>query len=738
MTYPATAKLCQTRNFIGNPKPLRNDLPDLLREFGWHPLIGVNRQNPFATGQGKRPVLLRAKTRPVVRHGDPRAKTARNIGSAICARIVQNNHLVCKVQTPKAIGDIGALVASDYDDGKEHKMSRSVASWRHNTCLLTPCGPPPITFGKAKSLENQSQMTQPISPSNRDLYARLLSYVKPYWKAFALAVVGMVGTAATEPVFPAILKSLLDNGFKPADSRMVWLIPGGIVALFLVRGVFSFCTSYLMTWISTHIVTDLRRQMFAKILKFPTQNFHDQSSGQLISRLLYDADSVNGATTTVLVTAIRESLTAIALLGYLLYLDWKLTLITLAIGPLIALIVKGFGQRIRTASRTCMESMRLISHTIEETVTADKVIKIFGGQKQQTERFHQDTERFRRSMMREAVPASAITPITHMAASLAVAVITFLALSQTTGQAGASAGGFVSFITAMLLLIAPIKQLTTISATLQRGFAACESVFELIDTPTEDDTSPRKLAHAQGEITFEHVSFCYPGADRAALADVSFHVSAGQTIALVGASGSGKTTISALIPRFYRSTTGHIRIDGIDINDLTLASLRHNIALVSQDIVLFNDTIEANIAFGASGTCTHEEVISAAKAANAWDFIERLPDGLGTSIGESGAKLSGGQRQRIAIARALLKNAPILILDEATSALDTESERQVQTALTTLMENRTTLVIAHRLSTIERADCILVLNHGRIIEQGTHVELLRAGGYYANLSQMQT
>ena len=581
-------------------------------------------------------------------------------------------------------------------------------------------------------------MTKPISASNRDLYMRLLSYIKPYRTAFALAVVGMVGAAATEPVFPAILKYLLDNGFKTTNPHMVWLIPLGIVALFMVRGIFSFFTSYLMTWISTNIVTDLRRQMFAKILTFPTQNFYDQSSGQLISRLLYEADQVNGATTTVLVTIIRESLTAVALLSYLLYLDWKLTLITLTIGPLIALIVKGFGQRIRTASRICMESMRLISHTIEETVTAHKVIKIFGGQRQQTERFHQDTERFRRAMMREAIPASAITPITHIAASLAVAIITFLALSQTTGQAGASAGGFVSFITAMLLLIAPIKQLTTVSATLQRGLSACESVFELLDSPAEKDTGRHQLVQAQGEIVFDHVSFNYPGAEQSALTDVSFRVSAGQTIALVGSSGSGKTTISTLLPRFFKVSTGQIRIDGLDINDLTLTSLRQNIALVSQEIVLFNDTIEANILFGARDTCSREDVISAAKAANAWDFIERLPNGLDTPIGESGAKLSGGQRQRIAIARALLKNAPILILDEATSALDTESERQVQAALTTLMKNRTTIVIAHRLSTIERADCIHVLDHGRIVEQGTHAELLRANGYYAKLSQMQT
>jgi subfamily B ATP-binding cassette protein MsbA len=575
-------------------------------------------------------------------------------------------------------------------------------------------------------------------PNNRALYFRLLSYVKPHWKVFAMAVVGMVGTAATEPVFPAIMKYLLDHGFKTPDQRLIWLIPVGMVTLFLVRGVLSFCTSYLMTWLSTRLIADLRRQMFAKILTLPTQTFHEQSSGKLISRLLYDADNVNQAATNVLVSAVRESLTGLALLAYLIYLDWKLTLITLAIAPVIALIVKGFGQRMRAASRTSLESMRIISHTIEEAVGANKVIKVYGGQAQQTERFYKDTERFRRSMMREAVPASAITPITHIAASLAVAIITFLALSQSTGQASTSAGGFVSFITAMLLLISPIKQLTTISPLMQRGLAACESVFHLLDTPAEEDTGQLELPHARGEIEFDCVSFSYPGAERQALNNISFRTSAGQTVALVGASGGGKTTIGALIPRFYRPTTGRIRIDGIDINELTLASLRHNIALVSQDIVLFNDTVQANIAFGSRNACSRDDVIAAAKAANAWDFIQQLPLGLDTTIGEDGAKLSGGQRQRIDIARALLKNAPILILDEATSALDTESERQVQAALATLMQNRTTLVIAHRLSTIEHADRILVLDQGRIVETGRHAELMQAGGYYASLNRMQT
>jgi len=580
-------------------------------------------------------------------------------------------------------------------------------------------------------------MPNSIPQNSRALYARLLTYLKPYWKVFALAVLGMVCTAATEPVFPAIMKYLLDNGFQTPDKRLVWLIPIGIVALFLVRGVLAFCTSYLMTWISTHLVTDLRREMFAKILFLPTQTFHDQSSGKLISRILYDADNVNLAATSVLVTAVRESLTSVALMVYLLYLDWKLTLITLAIGPLIALIVKGFSKRIRAASRSSFEAIRSMSHTIEETASAHKIIKIFGGQAQQTERFFKNTERFRRSMMREALPASAMTPITHLSASLAVALIAYLALSQTTGQASTSAGGFVSFITAMLLLIAPIKQLTGISPILQRGLAACESVFALLDQSSEIDTGEKKLIDAKGNIVFDHVSFSYPGAERFALNDISFSVTAGQTVALVGASGGGKTTVSALIPRFYRPTAGQIRIDDINILELNLESLRQNIALVSQDIVLFNDTIEANIAFGLSSNYDRERVISAAKAANAWEFIQQLPEGLSTLIGEDGAKLSGGQRQRIAIARALLKDAPILILDEATSALDTESERQVQAALAILMKNRTTLVIAHRLSTIENSDRIMVLDKGCIVESGSHAELISAGGYYANLNQIQ-
>lgn len=575
-----------------------------------------------------------------------------------------------------------------------------------------------------------------MASSDRVLYLRLLKYLQPYWRAFLLAVLGMVGTAATEPVFPAIMKFLLDNGFKTQNTTYIWLIPAGIVGLFVVRGILSFITGYLMTWISTKLVFDLRNQLFAKLLLLPTQSFHEQSSGQLISRILYDVDNVNQATTGVLVIAVKETLTALALTIYLLVLDWRLTLITLTIGPVISILIRQFGKRIRAASRSSFASMRTIAHTIEETVRADKVIKIYGAQQQQQQRFLANSERFRRSMMREAIPASALTPITHITASLAIAIITFLALNQSVGQAGTSAGSFVSFVTTLLLLISPIKQLTTISPVMQRGLAACESVFGLIDSPAEMDTELAALGPVSGNLEFRSVDFRYPGAERDALSDVSFTVLAGQTVALVGASGGGKTTVGALIPRFYACTRGEILIDGIDINEVSLSSLRSNIALVSQDIVLLNDTIAANIAFGQASP-NRSKVTLAAQNANAMDFIEALPQGLDTLIGENGAKLSGGQRQRIAIARALYKDTPILILDEATSALDTESERLVQHALGNLMANRTTLVIAHRLSTIEHAHQVLVMDHGKIVESGTHASLLAGGGIYKNLHSMQ-
>jgi subfamily B ATP-binding cassette protein MsbA len=577
-----------------------------------------------------------------------------------------------------------------------------------------------------------------MTKADRALYLRLLGFLSPYWKVFTIAVLCMVCTAATEPVFPAIMKHLLDSGFRTSDARMVWLIPASIVLLFLARGVLSFVTNYLMTWVSTRLVVDLRRAVFDKLLGAPTQSFHTQPASYWITRIHNDVDGINQAATNVLVTAVRESLTAVALLSYLVYLDWKLTLITLTVGPVIAVLIQSFGRRIRKASKASLESLRAVAHTVEETTAANKVIKIYGGQAQQKERFHAVTESFRRSMMKEAVPASALTPITHMTASIAIAFIIYMALNRSMGQAGDTAGGFVSFITAMLLLISPIKQLTTISPILQRGLAACESVFGVLDAPVEADTGQSLLPDCKGDIRFDNVSFRYPGSDKLALDKINLQVQPGQTIALVGASGGGKSTLAALIPRFYTPDSGRITVDGVDIATLALTNLREHIALVSQEIVLLNDSIRANIAFGQSRSADDARVQEAAIAAHAWEFISQLPQGLDTLAGENGATLSGGQRQRIAIARALLKDAPILILDEATSALDTESERVVQDALATLMRNRTTLIIAHRLSTIERADLIVVLDQGRIVEFGDHAALIQRNGYYANLQRLQT
>lgn len=567
------------------------------------------------------------------------------------------------------------------------------------------------------------------------LYGRLLGYVRPYWRAFGLAILGMMATAATEPLFPALMKHLLDNGFQTNTVEMVWMIPIGIVTLFIVRSVFVYSSGYLMMWISSRVVTDLRRAMFQKLLTLPTAYSDRQSAGQLISRLVYDVSHISEAATSALVSIIREFLTAVALISYLLYLDWRLTLITLSVGPVIAFLVRSFGKRMRTASQQSMAAMRRISHVIEETASAQRVIKIFGGQQTQTRLFQQATDQFRRAQMREAIPSSATTPITHIAAASAIALITFLALSQTMGNAGASPGGFISFITAMLLLIAPLKQLTSVKTNLQRGMAAAENVFAFLDTASESDAGTLALTHPKGAITFDNVHFSYPGMGESAIKGISLAIEPGQTIALVGPSGGGKSTICSLIPRFYSVTTGRILIDGIDIESLTLQSLRNNIALVSQEVILFNDTVRANIAYGNQEECDEKALIEAAKAAHAWEFIERLPEGLDTIIGDNGSRLSGGQKQRLAIARAILKNAPVLILDEATSALDNESERKVQAALEDLMKNRTTLVIAHRLSTIERADKIYVMESGRIVENGTHNELVKNNGPYALLAK---
>ena len=571
--------------------------------------------------------------------------------------------------------------------------------------------------------------------SSRDLYLRLLGYVRPYWRIFILSIVLMAASAATEPAFPALMKPLLDGGFSGNTAYPPWLLPLLIVGVFLLRGVLGFCADYAMSWVSNKIVLDLRNDMFKRLVQLPTDFFDNQSSGAVMSRIAYDVMGVTSAATGVLTTLIKDSLAVIGLLAWMFWLNWQLSLIALLLIPVVALVVRGFSSRLRVTSRAVQQAMGEIMHVLEESIEAHKVVKIFGGQAYEARRFVAASGQQRGQAMRQTIAAAALGPIVQVFAAIVLAIIITIAMRQSAAG-GATVGDFVSFITAMLMLLAPLKRLTDINAPLQRGLAAAESVFDLIDEVPEDDQGTVELGRAQGQVEFRAIRLRYPEAGREALAGINLAIPAGQTVALVGASGSGKTSLANLLPRFYHSTAGEILIDGHPIETLTLSSLRANIALVSQDVVLFNDTVAANIAYGL-GEVPRGQVEAASRAAHALEFIEAMPQGFETLIGENGVKLSGGQRQRLAIARAILKNAPILILDEATSALDTESERHVQAALDVLMKNRTTLVVAHRLSTIEHADRIVVLEAGRIIEEGRHTELLAKEGAYASFYRMQ-
>lgn len=578
-------------------------------------------------------------------------------------------------------------------------------------------------------------MTSP-APSGKALYARLLSHVWPYRAAFGVAIAAMTVSALTDASFAALMKWMIDGTFVHKDASMMQLLPLAIIGITLLRGLSGFAGTFAMTWVGSRVVMDLRERMFARLLDMPVGYYDDHASGNLISKLTFDVTQVTAAATNVVTVMVKDSLTVIGLLAWLFYLNWKLSMVSLAIAPLLAWVVKKFSGRMRQVSRGAQRAMGGITQVIEESIEGNRVVKVFGGKDYEASRFREAANKVRAFGMKQAAASSANSAVGELVAALMLAIIIFIVTQQSASNE-TTVGGFVSFITAVMMLLAPLKRLTGVNEPLQRGLAAAESVFELIDEPTEKDTGAVELGRARGVITFERVSFRYPASEANVLSDIELDIAPGETIALVGASGSGKTTLVNMLPRFYRPTSGRILVDGEDLNEIKLTSLRNNIALVSQDVVLFNDTVAANIAYGPLTRASREAIIHAAEAAHAMEFVRNMPQGLDTLVGENGIKLSGGQRQRLAIARALLKDAPILILDEATSALDSESERLVQGALENLMKNRTTIIVAHRLSTIERADRIVVMQKGYIIEIGSHERLIAQKGAYAQLHRTQ-
>ncbi|WP_324056616.1 lipid A ABC transporter ATP-binding protein/permease MsbA [Aeromonas caviae] len=579
-------------------------------------------------------------------------------------------------------------------------------------------------------------MQQETSQESWTVFKRLLGYVRDRKLGLVGGIIGMLGYAAVDTTFVYSIKPLIDQGLNGNDSSVLKWMPFFVLGIVALRGCAAFLSNYCMAWVGNHVVMRLQQQVFSHLMAMPMSFFDRQNTGNLLSKVTYDAGQVSSAASSTLVSLVREGATVIGLLGLMFWHSWQLSVIFLVVGPLVGILISIISRRFRKISRHIQQAVGDITTSTEQMLKGHKEVLMFGGQEVEDKRFYQVSNRMRQQTMKMVAADAIGSPIVQMVASVALAVFLYVATIDSV-KATLTAGTFTVMVTSMMMLLKPLKSLTDVNNQFQRGITACQSLFGLLDSTPEQDTGTRTLERARGEIEFRNVTFTYPTKETPALRNISFKVEAGKSVALVGRSGSGKSTIASLLTRFYDIEEGEILLDGVNIREYRLSELRKQYALVSQHVHLFNDSVANNIAYAAEEKYSRDEIKQAARIAHADDFVSKMPEGYDTVIGENGASLSGGQRQRIAIARALLRDSPVLLLDEATSALDTESERHIQAAIDELCKARTFLVIAHRLSTIEKADEILVIDEGHIVERGNHQTLMDMHGTYAQLRAIQ-